>query len=119
MTVMVAIAGAGGRMGQALIEAVLEAEDLTLAGALDLPASAAVGSDAGARCGRSTGVDVSSDVGAAIAASDVLIDFTRPEGTLAHLAECARAGVAAVVGTTGFDAGAKQRIGEFARMIPI
>ena len=72
--IRVAIAGAGGRMGQALIEATLEARDLALGAAIDLPRSADIGADAGERCGRSTGVRVVSDIEAAIAVCDVLID---------------------------------------------
>ena len=86
------IAGASGRMGQALLEAALAEPDVMLAGALDVPASPLLGRDAGERFGRATGVKVSADVPAAVAAADVLIDFTRPEGTLAHVAACARAG---------------------------
>ena len=119
MTVRVAIAGAGGRMGQALIEATLESGDVALAGALDMPRSAAIGADAGERCGRSTGIRVVSDVDAVVGVADVLIDFTRPAGTLAHLAACARAGIGAVVGTTGFDAAGKAEIAERACAIPI
>ena len=103
MTIRVAIAGAGGRMGQALIEAALDSSDLALAGALDVANSPAIGADAGERFGRSTGVQVVADIDAAVRGCDVLIDFTRPSGTLAHLAACAQAGAAAVVGTTGFD----------------
>ena len=119
MTLRVAIAGAGGRMGQALIEATLDADDLTLAGALDLPRSPAIGADAGERCGRSTGIHVVSDVDDVVSVADVLIDFTRPAGTLAHLAACAHAGVAAVVGTTGFDEAGKAEIAQRAKSIPI
>ena len=115
----IAVAGAGGRMGQALIEATLAASDLALAGALDLPGSAAAGQDAGARFGRVTGVAVGSDVDAALAAADVLIDFTRPAGTLAHLAACARHGTAAVVGTTGLSDAQKAELAAFGRAIPI
>jgi 4-hydroxy-tetrahydrodipicolinate reductase len=114
-----AIAGAGGRMGQALIEATLEAGDLSLAAAIDVPRSPDIGADAGERCGRSTGVRIVSDVEAAVRACDVLIDFTRPAGTLAHLAECAKAGVAAVVGTTGFDDAGKAQIAAHASRVPI
>jgi 4-hydroxy-tetrahydrodipicolinate reductase len=117
--VRVGVAGAGGRMGQALIEAALEADHLTLAAAIDLPRSAGIGADAGERCGRATGVRIVSDVEAAVGACDVLIDFTRPAGTLAHLAACADAGVGAVVGTTGFDEAGKAEIAERARAIPI
>jgi 4-hydroxy-tetrahydrodipicolinate reductase len=119
VTIRIAIAGAGGRMGQALVEATLGASDLALTGALDLPRSQAIGADAGARCGRSTGIHVVSDVEEVVGVSDVLIDFTRPAGTLAHLAACRRAGVAAVVGTTGIDAAGKAEIAEHARVIPI
>jgi 4-hydroxy-tetrahydrodipicolinate reductase len=119
MTVRVAIAGAGGRMGQALIEATFGADDLTLAGALDVAGSPAIGGDAGDRFGARTGVRVTSDVDAVVDACDVLGDFTRPAGTLAHLRACARAGVAAVVGTTGFDADGKAQIAQHAAVIPI
>src|SRR5512141_3446949 len=78
MTVRVAIAGAGGRMGQALIEATFGADDLTLAGALDVAGSPAIGGDAGDRFGARTGVRVTSDVDAVVDACDVLVDFTRP-----------------------------------------
>ena len=117
--IRVAIAGAGGRMGQALIEATLEARDLALGAAIDLPRSADIGADAGERCGRSTGVRVVSDIEAAIAVCDVLIDFTRPAGTLAHLAACANAGVAAVIGTTGFDEAGKSEIAARAGSVPV
>jgi 4-hydroxy-tetrahydrodipicolinate reductase len=106
-------------MGQALIEAVLAAPDLALAGALDVPGSPVLGRDAAERCGRASGVVVGIDVDAGLREADVLIDFTRPEGTLAHLAACARSGVAAVVGTTGLDAAQKAELGERARTIPI
>ena len=98
----VAIAGASGRMGRMLVEAVLASGDCTLAGALDMAGSPALGQDAGNFLGRSTGVTVTADLHAALAGADVLIDFTRPEGTLAHLAVCRELGVKAVVGTTGF-----------------
>ncbi len=119
MTVRVAIAGAGGRMGQALIDATLAAPDLTLAGALDVAGSPLIGVDAGAQLGRSTGVPIIADVDAVANACDVLIECTRPAGTLAHLAACARARVAAVVGTTGFDADGKRTIAECATTIPV
>ncbi|HKU84823.1 MAG TPA: 4-hydroxy-tetrahydrodipicolinate reductase [Casimicrobiaceae bacterium] len=119
MNTRIAIAGAGGRMGQTLIEATLASSDLALAGALDVQGSAAIGADAGVHCGRLTGVQIRSDVAAAVAACDVLIDFTRPAGTLAHLAACAEARVAAVVGTTGFDTAGKAEIARHAQAIPI
>ena len=98
----VAIAGAGGRMGRMLIEAVLASGDCRLSGALDVPDSPALGHDAGAFAGRHTGVAITADLHRGLAGARVLIDFTRPEGTLGHLAVCRELGVCAVVGTTGF-----------------
>jgi dihydrodipicolinate reductase len=105
----IAIAGAGGRMGQMLIEAVLDAPDLTLAAALARPGSRLVGQDAGASLGRATGVTVTDDL-SALAEADCLIDFTRPEGTLAHLPVCVEHGVKMVIGTTGLDAAGRKAI---------
>ena len=111
----IAIAGASGRMGRMLVEAVLDAPDCALAGALDIPGSPALGRDAGAFLGRATGVTITDHLDAVLAASQVLIDFTRPEGTLRHLEACAGLGVALVIGTTGFSAEQKAAIGAAAR----
>ena len=86
----IAIAGASGRMGKMLIEAVEQAPDLALGGTIDLSNSA--------------------ELATALAGARVLIDFTRPEGTLTHLAYCAEHGIAMVIGTTGFDEAAKAAI---------
>lgn len=115
----VAIAGASGRMGHMLIEAVLAAPDCRLAAAFDRPGSDAVGQDAGAFAGAVTGVTVRDDVRQALDQADVLIDFTRPEGTLDHLAACAERGVKAVVGTTGFSPEQKAEIGALAQRTAI
>jgi 4-hydroxy-tetrahydrodipicolinate reductase len=119
VTVKLCIAGAGGRMGQALLDAVLAESDLRLASALDVAQSPLIGHDAGERSGRKTGIAITADVSIAVADADVLIDFTRPAGTLAQVGACARAGVAAVVGTTGLSAEDKQALSGFARSIPI
>ena len=111
----IAIAGASGRMGRMLVEAVLDAPDCTLAGALDVSGSPALGQDAGAFLGRATGITTTDDLDAVLAASQVLIDFTRPEGTLRHLEACAARGVALVIGTTGFSAEQKAAIGAAAQ----
>ncbi|CAM5779507.1 4-hydroxy-tetrahydrodipicolinate reductase [Castellaniella caeni] len=105
----IAIAGASGRMGRMLIQAVLDTEDLTLAAALDRVGSSALGEDAGAFLGTRTGVLITDQL-QVLADTDCLIDFTRPEGTLAHLEVCAAHGVKCVIGTTGFDAQGKQAI---------
>ena len=110
----IAIAGASGRMGHMLIEAVLAAPDAQLVAALEVAGSPAIGTDAGAFLGRASGCLVRSDVDAALDGADVLIDFTRPEGTLHHLAACARHGVKMVIGTTGFDADGKRAIAQAA-----
>ena len=117
--IRVAIAGSGGRMGQTLIDAVLAAPDLKLTGALEISGSALLGRDVGERSGRATGVAITADPASGVRNADVLIDFTRPEGTLAHLAACAAAKVGAVVGTTGLSDSDKKAMREFARGIPI
>ncbi len=106
----IAIAGASGRMGHMLIEAVQAAPDARLAGALDRAGAPAIGSDAAAFTGQPAGVAVTDDLATGLAGADVLIDFTRPEGTLAHLAYCAEHGVKMVIGTTGFDEAGKAAI---------
>ena len=93
----IVVAGAGGKMGRALIEAVQADKSLTLAASFD----------------------IGDDAGKAIASGDVLIDFTRPEGTLAHLALCVKLGKGAVIGTTGFSAADRAQIEAAAKKIPI
>jgi 4-hydroxy-tetrahydrodipicolinate reductase len=117
--IRVAVAGASGRMGRMLIESVLAADDLALAGALDLPGSPSLGQDAGAFLGRVTGVPVVADLDAGLAGADALIDFTRPEGTMAHLAACRRHGCKLVIGTTGFSEAQKAEIAAAARELAI
>jgi 4-hydroxy-tetrahydrodipicolinate reductase len=107
----VAVAGAGGRMGRALIEAVLADRDLALAAALDAAGSPALGQPAGS-------LRIGSDLGA-LAGAEVLVDFTRPDGTLAHLEACLQHGKPMVIGTTGFSDVQKARIAEGARRLPI
>jgi 4-hydroxy-tetrahydrodipicolinate reductase len=106
-------------MGQALIEATLASDDLVLAAALDVAASPLASRDPGERIGRATGVRVGSDIEAAVTVADVLIDFTRPEGTLAHAAACARHGVALVAGTTGLSDAQKDALREHSQSTTI
>jgi 4-hydroxy-tetrahydrodipicolinate reductase len=115
----VAVAGASGRMGHMLIEAIRGSDDCQLSGALDVPSSPAIGNDAAAFLGHASGVPVSADLRAALANSQVLIDFTRPEGTIAHLKACRELGVSLVIGTTGFGEGQKEQILDAARDIAI
>ncbi|MCI2810497.1 4-hydroxy-tetrahydrodipicolinate reductase [Eoetvoesiella caeni] len=105
----IAIAGADGRMGRMLIEAVLETADLSFTVALDRAGSPCIGQDAGAFLGQDTGVLITDNLDA-LAQADCLIDFTRPEGALAHLAACVKHGVKCVIGTTGLGEQGKQAI---------
>lgn len=111
----IVIAGATGRMGRMLIEAVEHAPDLALHGALDRADSPALGSDATAFLGMARGVPVTADLDTTLAGADVLIDFTLPAGTLAHVAACRRLGVRHVIGTTGFDAEGRAAIADAAQ----
>lgn len=116
----VAIAGASGRMGRMLIEAVIaSSDDMVLSGALDVPDSPALGQDAAAFAGHTSGVTITADLLKGLATAQVLIDFTRPAGTLAHLAVCRELGVKAVIGTTGFTEAQKAEIADHARHIAI
>lgn len=115
MTLQIAIAGASGRMGRTLIEGVLRHKDLKLAAALEVPGNNHIGKDAGEFAGAATGVKITADYNNALKGCDVLIDFTRPEGTLAHMAACRKHGVRMVIGTTGFSDAQKKSIDEVAR----
>ena len=105
--VRVAIAGAGGRMGAALLRAARATDGIELGAALDVAA------------GSSEGVAVGTDVAAALGACEVLIDFTRPHGTLAHVRACRAARRAIVIGTTGFEPAQLEEIRAAAADIPI
>ena len=115
----IAITGAGGRMGKTLLEAASEADGLTVSAAIERAGSSLVGVDAGELAGIGT-LDVSV-VGniAEAAAFDVLIDFTRPDVTLANLAVCRERGSAMIIGTTGFDEAQKSAISEASKDIAI
>jgi 4-hydroxy-tetrahydrodipicolinate reductase len=97
----IAIAGATGRMGKMLIEAVLNTPDTQLVGALEHASCSQLGEDAAAFLGKKTGVLISADVAKVLSGAQFLIDFTRPEGTMAHLALAEKTGTKMVIGTTG------------------
>jgi 4-hydroxy-tetrahydrodipicolinate reductase len=112
-----AVAGASGKMGRMLLEACAADADTALVAALDAPASPAIGVSARAFGGNA-------DVPVTANATDVprgavLIDFTRPEATLAYLDACVAGGVGMVIGTTGFDEAGKAKIAAAAKRIPI
>ncbi len=116
----IAISGATGRMGRALIEACHATGGMRLVAALEQPGGPRIGVDAGDVAGLGPlGVPVSADFDKVIGELDVLVDFTRPEATLRYLDSCLRAGIRMVIGTTGFDAAGKEAIARSAREIPI
>ena len=117
--IRVAVAGAGGRMGRALLEAVAESPDFRLKSALERVDSPFIGKDAGEIIGMPNGVAITDEVEAALSGCDVLVDFTRPEGTMHHLDVCARSGVKMVIGTTGLSAGDQAHIKAAAKKIAI
>lgn len=109
--IRLAIVGAAGRMGRQLIQATSEAEGVCLGAALVREGSSLVGVDAGELAGTGLlNVRVNSSLGEVVNDFDVLIDFTRPEGTLEYLAFCRQHHKAMVIGTTGFDQAGKAEI---------
>ena len=118
-TRQIAIAGSSGRMGRALLEAVFQAPDMRLHAALERHDSPFLGKDAGELVGSPCGVQITDRVEEALRGSHVLIDFTRPEGTVAHVEMCRRLRVGMVIGTTGLTAVQKGLITEAARDVPI
>ncbi|WP_210080884.1 4-hydroxy-tetrahydrodipicolinate reductase [Pantoea endophytica] len=118
--IRIAIVGAPGRMGRNLIQAVQQAEGVALGAALTRSGSSLLGVDAGELAGMGkTGVIVSDDLQKVVNDFDVLIDFTRPEGTLEYLAFCRQHSKAMVIGTTGFDEAGKAAIRAAAEEIGI
>ena len=115
----IAVAGASGRMGRILIEAIAQAPGVRLAGALDVAGAPGIGQDAAAFLGKPAGVAIESGLATALADAAFLIDFTRPEGTLKHLAYCAEHGIKMIIGTTGFDDAGKAAIAAAAQKTAI
>jgi len=115
----IAVAGVSGRMGHMLIEAIAQSTDCKLSGALDVPGSAGIGLDAAGFTGQPSGVLIDADIRHGLKNTSVLIDFTRPEGTMAHLAVCREMGVKLVIGTTGFSDAQKLEIFEASKRIAI
>ncbi|MXR36346.1 4-hydroxy-tetrahydrodipicolinate reductase [Craterilacuibacter sinensis] len=115
----IVIVGAGGRMGRALIESILATPATRLHAALEREDSGFIGQDAGLFIGQHTGVAISSDLEAALTGADILIDFTRPEGTLQHMQACIAAKVDMIIGTTGFDEAGKAAIRDAGEHIAI
>lgn len=116
----IGIVGAGGRMGRQLIQAVNHAEGVMLGAAFERKGSSLVGADAGELAGvGALGVVVTDDLASQVNQFDLLIDFTRPEGTLEHIAFCVAHNKKMVIGTTGFDDAGKQAIKSASEKISI
>ena len=116
----IAITGAAGRMGRSLIEACQQTDGMEVSVALEHPESSLLGSDAGDLAGiGKLGVTVGCDLAAVTDDFDVLIDFTRPEPTLANLEICRKAGRRMVIGTTGFSDKQRQQIATAANDVAI
>ena len=115
----VAIAGTSGRMGRSLLEILAQAPDARLVGALERSESPYLGRDAGELVGAPCGVAISDDIERTVATADVLIDFTRPEGTLRHLAACDVLKVKMVIGTTGLSEQHRERMSDVGQRIGI
>jgi 4-hydroxy-tetrahydrodipicolinate reductase len=109
--VKVAITGAAGRMGKAVIDICRQEEGIVLAAALERPDSPFLGRDAGEAAGvGELGVTITDRLAEVIETSDVLIDFSHPDATLAHVALCRAAGRRLVIGTTGLGESGRQAI---------
>lgn len=102
--VRVAVIGAAGRMGRALIQAVTEAEGVALTAAIDRPVNSLIGADAGELAGiGKLGVKIADSLDAVKNDFDVLIDFTAPAATVANARFCAAHGKKMAIGTTGLN----------------
>ena len=118
-TLNIAIAGSAGRMGRTLLEAVAQAPDMQLAAALEREGNPYLHKDAGELIGARLGISIDNNFANALKSCSHLIDFTRPDGTLAHLAACRKLGVKMIIGTTGFSAEEKALLKEASNDIAI
>ena len=116
----IAVCGAGGRMGRALIAAVHAADGATLTAAVERAESSLIGADAGELAGIGRlGVTLAGSLAEVIDQFDVVIDFTAPAATVAHLALCQAHGKAIVIGTTGLNEEQKQQVAAAAAQVPV
>ncbi len=120
MTTRIAVTGAAGRMGKALIESIGAAEGVVLGAAIERPDSSLVGADSGELAGLGkNGITVVGSLMSVVDDFDVLIDFTAPQATLANIEVCDVNGKAMVIGTTGFDEAQKQEFNQSIQRIPV
>jgi 4-hydroxy-tetrahydrodipicolinate reductase len=119
MTLNIAITGSSGRMGKTLLKAVTQALDLRLSAALEQTGNSYLTKDVGELIGAPCGIAITDNFSAVLPGCDVLIDFTRPAGTLEYLSICRTEGVKMVIGTTGFSAEQKTTLKAASRDIAI
>jgi 4-hydroxy-tetrahydrodipicolinate reductase len=106
-------------MGQRVVNAVAQHEKLALVGACERPGHPDLGKDVGVLTGLGDiGVEISGDLATAARSSRVYIDFTNPESAIGNLDTARRLGLAAVIGTTGLDAGQRERLADLAKSVP-
>ena len=116
----IAVTGAAGRMGLNLIKAVTDAEGIELTAAIERPGHPQTGQDAGTLAGCGTvNVPINDNLEQALAAADVLIDFTFPEVTLANAEVCAKLGKMMVIGSTGFTPEQRQQLADIAANVAV
>ncbi len=116
----IGVVGCAGRMGRTVLGELRATEGVTVAGGIEAPGHPAVGRDLGELAGgEPLGIPVGDDVAALARAADVLIEFTLPEPTLAHLRAVAEVGTPVVVGTTGFDSGQMRELEALAARVPV
>ena len=116
----IALFGATGKMGRAILPLLAASDQLMLTGALASPGNPAIGQDAGSVAGLPPlGVAVTDDPDRALAGARVALDFTRASASLTHARACARRGVSVVIGTTGHDEAARRELGDLARSVAV
>ena len=116
----VVVAGAAGRMGSRLVALLQTESELRLVAALEAPGHAALGRDAGESAGVGRlGIPIGADVDAALGKDRILIEFSVPEASLAHVREVARHEGRAVIGTTGFTAGQREELARIGTSVPL
>lgn len=114
-----AIAGASGRMGRILIETVLDTKGAELVGALDRENSPTLGTDPTAFLGKNSATRITADISTALTNADFLIDFTRPEATMAYVEEAVRKNVKLIIGTTGLTPEQQEKLRQASKQIAI
>jgi 4-hydroxy-tetrahydrodipicolinate reductase len=120
MTLGAAIPGCAGRMGRALVQAVVASDGLALSGAAEAPGSPALGQDAGSLAGLAPqGIAVTDDLAAALEGASGVIDFTVPAVTATLCPLCAQRGVPMVIGTTGLGEEQLEALHQAAQQIPV